>query len=888
MHPDLQHLQDQYHALLEACNNGQLSYDDALAQASGLSVTDSQGWTWAIDPNTGNFYRFNAVSPSEFVDVSLYAGGYGDVGAGVAGVAGVAGAVGGDLADQMFSSMPGVGVPGPQEAKNAKSPKAKKPAKAKAPKEPTGPKRKFSVSTILIALGALVLLGALATTLSHKNHAGTTSTLPVVTTTIPVVTTLPATTTTQPVTTTTRPVTTTTRPVVSTTTTPLLVPGAPRAVQAIAGVGNATVRFAAGGGQASYFVVTAVPDGQSCTTYAHACVVRGLRAKVSYRFSVRAHNNAGWSTASTSNSVVVLSPPPVVHLAAAVTNVRVVPGVGQITVSFAPGAVDATHSAAASYVVTVSPGNKSCTTTTTSCVVSGLVAGKTYVISVMAKNAAGLSAATKASLTLVSVPGAPSNVVASVVAKSATANITWAAPASDGGSAITQYKVTDGSGNTVCTTAATSCATSALNFGVSYTFSVVATNAQGTSAPSTSSNAVTPYTVPAAPSAPTVVRVAGATSATVSWVAPNDEGSAITSYSVSSTPAGKGCVTTTTTTCVVTGLSSAVSYRFSVTATNAAGASAASSFNLTAPGAPTGVVATGGVGKIVVTWHAPADNGGSAVIHYVVSVSPGAHGCTATTTSCTLGIAAAGTYSVSVVAVNAVGTSPSSGVARAVVRAAVTTTTTPAKTAPSAPSGLGTSGHQAISLSWYAPASDGGSAVTKYTVWSKATAGPHASGPSQSARIIWSGTATHMTTIKLDQGYTMTFWVTASNAVGTSPSSSVVNVLTGSTPGAISPAYFAQSNGFLAVAGGLSANYGGWSPTSLNLTLTEASYLNGATKANWSCRFLTSKGKSVPVSFYCQATNVKAFSTVSVAAVNAIGAGPAVLTTKGNAFGYGA
>src|SRR5438445_315991 len=76
--------------------------------------------------------------------------------------------------------------------------------------------------------------------------------------------------------------------------------------------------------------------------------------------------------------------------------------------------------------------------------------------------------------------------------------------------------------------------------GTAYTFSVTATNGVGTSAASAASNSVTPVAAATVPSAPTAVTAtAGDAQATVSWTAPaSDGGSAITSYTVTSSPAG--------------------------------------------------------------------------------------------------------------------------------------------------------------------------------------------------------------------------------------------------------------------------------------------------------------------------------------------------------------
>lgn len=89
-----------------------------------------------------------------------------------------------------------------------------------------------------------------------------------------------------------------------------------------------------------------------------------------------------------------------------------------------------------------------------------------------------------------SVPTAPQNVTASATSGSAT--ITWEAPASDGRSPITDYVVSAEPGGASCTTTELSCEITGLTDGTSYVFSVVATNAIGSSPAASSASTLIP------------------------------------------------------------------------------------------------------------------------------------------------------------------------------------------------------------------------------------------------------------------------------------------------------------------------------------------------------------------------------------------------------------
>ena len=93
--------------------------------------------------------------------------------------------------------------------------------------------------------------------------------------------------------------------------------------------------------------------------------------------------------------------------------------------------------------------------------------------------------------TTADVPGAPT--IDTATAGDGSATVTFAAPASDGGSTITGYTATsnpDVLSSSGCT--ASPCTVTGLTNGIAYTFTVTATNVVGTGDPSAASNSVTP------------------------------------------------------------------------------------------------------------------------------------------------------------------------------------------------------------------------------------------------------------------------------------------------------------------------------------------------------------------------------------------------------------
>ena len=216
---------------------------------------------------------------------------------------------------------------------------------------------------------------------------------------------------------------------------------------------------------------------------------------------------------------------------------------------------------------------------------------------------------------------------------------------------------------------------------------------------------------------------------------------------------------------------------------NGVGASttiAVSGIAVTVPDAPAAPTAVAGNARATVSWVAPA-NGGSAITGYSIRVLDAADaqvgalrpaGATATSLLVT-GLVNGTTYHFTVTATNAIGTSPASPSSNA-----VTPTAAAVLTAPGAPTiGTATAGNATATATWTAPANNGGSPITGYSVrvLNAANAQVGALRPAGAAD-------TSLVVTGLVNGTTYHFTVTATNAVGTSPASASSNAVTPSGP----------------------------------------------------------------------------------------------------------
>jgi len=286
-------------------------------------------------------------------------------------------------------------------------------------------------------------------------------------------------------------------------------------------------------------------------------------------------------------------------------------------------------------------------------------------------------------------------------------------------------------------------------------------------------------TATAPPGAPTgAMATGGNLQAIVTFTAPSSNGgSAINGYTVTSSPAGGTDqeAGSTALTHTITGLTNGTSYTFTVQAANATGNSVASSASnavtpdptITVPAAPTIGTATGGNAQATVSFTAPTNTGGTPISGYTVTSIP-AGGVDSNAGSVTLshiitGLTNGTSYTFTVKATNSVGTSVASAASNAVTPVAGTTV-------PAAPTiGTATGGNADATVTFAAPANNGGSVIIGYTVTSIPAGGTDSNAGTTGLSHSITG---------LTNGTSYTFTVTATNSVGTSVASAASNAVT--------------------------------------------------------------------------------------------------------------
>jgi len=400
-------------------------------------------------------------------------------------------------------------------------------------------------------------------------------------------------------------------------------PDAPIIGTATAGNGKATVSFTPpssdGGSPITGYTVTSNPGGKSASGSASPMTVIGLNNNTTYTFTVTATNAVGSSSASApSNSVT----PTTKTLAEAINNPSWPVNTGGNANWYAQAAVSHDGSVAArsgamaddqqSWMQTAS----TCPSTlnfwwkvsseanydylrfTVDGVEQGAAPGISGEVDWTQVSGIGIPAGSHALrwiyskdvsvsdgsdsgwvdqvvLTRIPVPaGAP--VMGQATAATNEATVSFSPPPADGCSgAIVGYTVTSSPGGMTASSDSSPITVAGLSNGITYTFTVTASNDAGVGAVSAASNPVTPATVPDAPIIGTAT--AGDGKALVSFTPPAfNGGSAITDFTVTSSPGGFTAHGATTSPITVLGLTNGTTYRFTVIATNTVGSGPAS------------------------------------------------------------------------------------------------------------------------------------------------------------------------------------------------------------------------------------------------------------------------------------------------------------------------
>ncbi|WP_235522165.1 Ig-like domain-containing protein [Shewanella xiamenensis] len=444
------------------------------------------------------------------------------------------------------------------------------------------------------------------------------------------------------------------------------VPDAPTIGTATAGDGQVSVAFSApgnnGGSAITGYTVTSNPGGFTNTGASSPILITGLTNGTAYTFTVTATNGIGTGTASAaSNSATPKADQTITFAQPSNYNFGTTPNLSATSDS--------------GLTVTFS------SSTTGVCTVSGVAltfvsAGTCTIDADQAGNSATNAATTVTQSFTVNavVPDAPT--IGTATAGDAEATVTFTAPASTGGASILAggYTVTASPGGATGTGSGSPVTVTGLTNGVSYTFTVTATNSAGTGAASAASNSITP----ASPQTITFNNPGAQTFGTTpTLTASSSAGGGYVVTFTSSTPGV--CTVSGTTLTFVTAGTCTINANQAGDSSYLAAPQVSRSFAVSAivPGAPTTIVATAGDTQASVAFAPPANNGGSNILGYVVSVTPndvlpvsGANSPIVVS-----GLTNGVTYTFTVEAENAVGFGPASSASNPITPKAIQTLT---------------------------------------------------------------------------------------------------------------------------------------------------------------------------------------------------------------------
>ena len=431
----------------------------------------------------------------------------------------------------------------------------------------------------------------------------------------------------------------------------------------------------------------------------------GLTNGATYLVSFIATNMAGNSVASDSVSVIPNTIPgaPVIK--------SITPGNRTIDVSFGAPISDGGNAITDyAYSFFLDSSYVSLGPTPTEFQLIDLSNGTPYTIYLKAYNSIGNTAVpSSATVTPRTFPDAP--VINAIILKNAAIDISFSAPANNGGNAITDYKYSfnpDSSYNSMGATPTTYTVPDLSN-GTMYTIYVKATNAAGDTLIAANSTAI-PRTVPSAPIITHVIL--GNTTVDISFNAPvSDGGNAITEYRYSFFPNSEYNESVGTR-FQIAGLTNGNSYTIYLKAYNAAGNTLIAANTVviprTVPGAPIINTLIPKNGAIDISFSAPAVNGGNAITNYWYSFDQYSSYVSMEISTPRLytvpNLTNGNTYTIYMKATNAAGNtfveSSATAIPRTVPSEPIITTFIP--------------GNRTIDISFNAPSSDGGNAITDY------------------------------------------------------------------------------------------------------------------------------------------------------------------------------
>jgi uncharacterized protein YjbI with pentapeptide repeats len=372
---------------------------------------------------------------------------------------------------------------------------------------------------------------------------------------------------------------------------------------------------------ASITYTASTDSGESCTTTGTSCDIAGLTNGRSYSVTVTATDGTYTSLPSLAVTGMPVGPP----TAPSILSVLAVSAQATLTIG-APS--DLGDVALSGYDFSIDNGTSWSHFASASgpFVIGGLTNGTTYQVKVRAVNSVGAgeaSAALAVSPTKL-IPNRP--VIASVAAGNSSATVTITKPTDLTSQSITgyQYSINKGASYQNASVTNGSFTITGLINGVATSVQIRATNFNGNSLPSVS-KPVTPATTPSAPTVGTIAPSAVALS--IAFTAPNNGGSAITSYQYS-LDGGTNWITpkvvVKASPLKVTGLANATTYHVQVRAVNAMGTGTASTTvdattPVLVPGAPVISSITKARTSLIVDVNAPINTGGGAILNYAYS-----------------------------------------------------------------------------------------------------------------------------------------------------------------------------------------------------------------------------------------------------------------------------